>query len=658
MKPLNRFVVINIKDHEVEVVLNTWIQMEDDPPTYRRPADQIQFCEAIMNEIEPEKNWEKIPFSRDLKSFNSRDHNVTPLSPVSNAIKRHIASLHRNWDQTDSGLSKWFVEQQKAGRFVGMKNPWDPNKKGQKTSTTSTSKKTGKRTKGLEKIVSSSESEDEKSVQEEEESDSDLPAPPKKLKVTDASFDSDTSSQNTNSHENNDKQSTEGFDTSSPNTNDLDNNRKQSTEDENSLMISINEVGLRTNHKKIASIEYRLGKIERKLASASSSDLSVSSSAPSSSFSRMNEYLPAKDKEQMKIVEDKLENEPEFVSNVASNSLNLYSFNHHDQVHSIPFDISLGREVSDCCNPNLVIDSFISNNILTDIYTDGSKVSGAPSVGSAFCCPATGREYAASYDPLTSVFSAECHAINAALDYIQSEAVGRNYIILSDSLSALQSLQSANLGVKSNHALFEIKSKFIAWHKNNRGFSIRLAWIPSHIGIRGNERADALARAATGIDPGVYPRVAFTDLVASFKRTAAENTTAASLRDAEVKGVRFFASFHNSNRATPWFRDKALDRFHIVTVNRMRSDHHSLAESLHRKNIVADPGCRCGLATESLNHAIWQCDLYDRHRGALWRALSGLGLRRPLNIESIIAAPNIQACVAVCDFLRRCSLRV
>ncbi|KAL7290001.1 hypothetical protein TKK_0015733 [Trichogramma kaykai] len=277
---------------------------------------------------------------------DSRDHNVTPLSPVSNAIKRHIASLHRNWDQTDSGLSKWFVEQQKAGRFVGMKNPWDPNKKGQKTSTTSTSKKTGKRTKGLEKIVSSSESEDEKSVQEEEESDSDLPAPPKKLKVTDASFDSDTSSQNTNSHENNDKQSTEGFDTSSPNTNDLDNNRKQSTEDENSLMISINEenvsyneivrkftvnggfkadliqaailVGLRTNHKKVASIEYRLGKIERKLASASSSDLSVSSSAPSSSFSRMNEYLPAKDKEQMKIVEDKLENEPEFVSNVIS----------------------------------------------------------------------------------------------------------------------------------------------------------------------------------------------------------------------------------------------------------------------------------------------------------------------------------------------------
>ncbi|KAL7298096.1 hypothetical protein TKK_0009101 [Trichogramma kaykai] len=113
-----------------------------------------------------------------------------------------------------------------------------------------------------------------------------------------------------------------------------------------------------------------------------------------------------------------------------------------------------------------------------------------------------------------------------------------------------------------------------------------------------------------------------------------------------------------NNRTTPWFRDKALDRFHIVTVNRMRSDHHSLAESLHRKNIVADPGCRCGLATESLNHAIWQCDLYDRHRGALWRALSGLGLRRPLNIESIIAAPNIQACVAVCDFLRRCSLRV
>jgi ribonuclease HI len=90
----------------------------------------------------------------------------------------------------------------------------------------------------------------------------------------------------------------------------------------------------------------------------------------------------------------------------------------------------------------------------------------------------------------SSIFSAESRAIIMALDFADTHAAER-FVIFSDSLSVLQTIHGAKW---SNPLIREILEKchFLSQH----GKEIHLCWVPSHVGIAGNERADAAAKSA------------------------------------------------------------------------------------------------------------------------------------------------------------------
>lgn len=71
-----------------------------------------------------------------------------------------------------------------------------------------------------------------------------------------------------------------------------------------------------------------------------------------------------------------------------------------------------------------------------------------------------------------------------------------------------------------------------------------------------------------------------------------------------VKGVKYFQNFYVKGRK-PWFDNFALSREIIVSFNRLRSNHTSLAESHNRFDIVESPGYPCGSALQSDNHVFW-----------------------------------------------------
>ena len=132
---------------------------------------------------------------------------------------------------------------------------------------------------------------------------------------------------------------------------------------------------------------------------------------------------------------------------------------------------------------NGVKDVFRDNDF---IYTDGS-VSDDKAAAAAVID---------SYSPIerlldkSFIFPAELHALYLALDRVETaDDDERNFIIFSGSKSALQAIS----GQDWSHPLVLYILERLNWLIQYQEKRILFSWIPSHVGIMGNEKADTAA---------------------------------------------------------------------------------------------------------------------------------------------------------------------
>ena len=137
----------------------------------------------------------------------------------------------------------------------------------------------------------------------------------------------------------------------------------------------------------------------------------------------------------------------------------------------------------------------------TPIYTDGSKDNDRVGCGTII----DNSSFKQRLPSNASIFTAEVTAIDLALDAI-TESDDDHFIIYSDSLSVLLSLHNMKL---DNPLILKFLEKL--HHLSCAHKTINLCWIPSHIGIRGNEAADMAAKESLNLDI-TASQVPYTDL--------------------------------------------------------------------------------------------------------------------------------------------------
>ena len=222
----------------------------------------------------------------------------------------------------------------------------------------------------------------------------------------------------------------------------------------------------------------------------------------------------------------------------------------------------------------------------------------------------------------SSIFSAEAIAVSLALNIIE-QSQDKQFLILSDSLSCLNSLENRNF---HNSLVLEILESLDKLLKS--GYSITFAWVPSHIGIAGNTAADATAKAALCLQESssMVPYTDFKPVVGAYVNKLWQNTWNSESNN----------KLHAIQPTIKLFNPGRLSRRDEVLIHRLCVGHTYLTHSylLHKDNPPECEHCKLPLTVE---HILIHCLYHATVRQKFYNIASLEELFKYVNTHAIVS---------------------
>ena len=231
------------------------------------------------------------------------------------------------------------------------------------------------------------------------------------------------------------------------------------------------------------------------------------------------------------------------------------------------------------------------------IYTDGSKRGDRAAAAAVM----NGHAYIERLPDKASIFSAELHAVFLALDHVETSDKDK-FVIFTDSQSCLQSIKGQEW---KNPLVQRILERLDTLLKELNKIIV-FCWIPSHIGIKGNEAADAAAKA--GLDLRVTDmQLPYTD----FKYYIIQYIKAKWQAEWDTAiGNKLHAVQPTLGK---WKGSSRTSRREETVLSRLRIGHSRLTHSflLRREDPPECIPCQCPL---TIKHILVECLDFDQIR--------------------------------------------
>ena len=259
----------------------------------------------------------------------------------------------------------------------------------------------------------------------------------------------------------------------------------------------------------------------------------------------------------------------------------------------------------------------------TKFYSDGSKINNR--TGCAYVV--NGKTYSARLTRYSSVFTAEQYALFLILKHI-SRSKKTKFVIFCDSLSALESIKNNknknSLNIKISQLLNTISNKEIVFE-----------WIPSHIGIYGNELADKAAKESTK-----------NRFIRRLPLNIDEYNSIVKKRIFQQWQTKWNNTWKNSNnpcnlyKAKPtlgdWKSSYRENRREEVVLSRLRTGwcRYLVQQYYQNQNYVPKHFCNQCMTTNTIEHILLTCPKWGAFRISIYYHIRRLKL--PISLETIL----------------------
>ena len=166
-------------------------------------------------------------------------------------------------------------------------------------------------------------------------------------------------------------------------------------------------------------------------------------------------------------------------------------------------------------------------------------------------------------------------------------------VFFTDSLSTLQALNSAD----PDQVIQGLHSSLA---KLTAQFTVSLQWVPAHVGLTGNEKADRLAKIGS---------------------QAPQTQNPVTYREAKtLLHSRYNGDWKKQNGGYQAHLDPIwrLEWAQQTTIFRLRTGHCGLSAHLKRIGISDTSLCECGQADQTPDHVLQSCPKYAERRQLTW----------------------------------------
>jgi hypothetical protein len=243
-------------------------------------------------------------------------------------------------------------------------------------------------------------------------------------------------------------------------------------------------------------------------------------------------------------------------------------------------------------------------------------------------------------------------AMHSALRYVLEQKVDQDVLICTDSQSLLKALTNPKSADSNNFIITDICYTLQELSKNRR--KVQLIWVPSHIGLHGNEQADKLALLSSQAEHSANVDTPTPDIL---RQISHDQTilwdTHWRLTNAH-KGrayAQLFPTEHIPKRT--WFAAfKGQSRSFYSSIGRLRFAHAPTPDRLFAWKLAFSPACACSFSPATLDHQLFQCPRYAPARQNLIACLSSQKIHPPYHLPSLLITQNKQIYFALHDLYK------